>query len=118
MNKATRAIADWGDALPDSFLQCRDLGHLWRPYTARWHPSERAYSRVLQCQRCTTQRTQWVSASGHIAHGNAYTYPEGYTAPKGTGHINGAARDALRLASVLRMVETLGDEDTQQRKGA
>ena len=107
--KLTRAIAAWGDELPDAFLMCRDMGHQWRPFTAQWHSSERAYSRTLACARCSTQRTQWVSASGHIAHGNHYDYPEGYTAPAGTGRMDGAARDALRLASVLRMFDQLDE---------
>jgi hypothetical protein len=114
--KLTRALATWEESLPDAYLQCRDLGHLWRPFTAQWHQQERAYSRVLSCQRCGTQRAQWVSASGHIAHGNAYTYPEGYTAPAGSGRMDGVARDALRLASVLRMVDQLGDHETERKR--
>jgi hypothetical protein len=113
--KITRIYAAWGEELPDSYLQCRDLGHLWRPYTASWESQERAYRRVLVCTRCTTERTQWVSANGHISHGNAYAYPDGYSAPAGTGRMDGGARDALRLQSVLRMVEAAPDE---RSKGA
>lgn len=106
LRKLTREVMAWGEELPDAYLSCRDLGHTWRPFTASWDSQERAYRRVLQCSRCTTERTQWVSSSGHIAHGNSYNYPEGYTAPGGWGRMDGQARDALRLQSVLRMVET------------
>lgn len=119
LSKLTRQVVAWGEELPDAFLTCRDMGHTWRPYTAAWDSQERAYRRELICARCTTVRVQWVSATGHIAHGNAYTYPEGYTAPTGTGRMDGQARDALRLQSVLRMVETVGDTaKLEDRKGA
>lgn len=114
--KVTRAYAEWGEDLPESYLQCRDMGHVWRPYVASWEPAERAYRRVLHCPRCGTERTQWISASGHIAHGNAYAYPEGYSAPAGYGRMDGGARDAIRLASVLRFVESTDAAD--ESKGA
>lgn len=101
----TSSIDEWAERLPDAYLTCRDMGHTWRPFRAEWHPEENAYWRSLRCSRCRTERAQWISSTGHIAHGNAYTYPEGYTAPPGAGRMDGGGRDAIRLHSVLRTIE-------------
>jgi hypothetical protein len=95
--------------LPDTFLLCREIGHNWRPFFARWDVDENAYQRTLRCQRCKTQRHQWMSYSGSML-GNQYEYTEGYQ-HKGLGRIVGEGRDRIRLESITRLVEKLGRSD-------
>lgn len=102
----TDDVAKWSAALPDTFILCRDIGHLWRPWRASI-TAENSYLRVLRCGRCRTERSQELSMSGHTLSAS-YTYPEGYQAPAGTGRIDTDGRDALRLESVLRL---LGKDD-------
>lgn len=98
-----KAVRAWAEDLPDAFIMCRDMGHTWRPYRASWNPQERGYDRVLRCGRCKTERKQLISESGLIERGS-YDYPDGYSAPAGTGHIDGNGRGALRLESTLRLI--------------
>lgn len=83
-------------------IQCRDFGHSWRPYTARWMQQDNAYESQLQCQRCRTVRTRWLSARGEQLSGG-YEYPEGYLV-KGLGRLSGHDRDIIRLQSVLSVL--------------
>jgi hypothetical protein len=95
--------ADWAEALPDAFLTCRDFGHSWKPWRASL-TSESTFVRVLRCQRCRTERTQELSVSGHRLSAS-YSYPDGYQAPPGSGSLDVAHRDAIRLISTMRLVE-------------
>lgn len=94
--------AQFAAGLPEEYLECRDYGHTWRARTARWDPETRAYERTLECARCTTIRSQWLSAYGHALKGS-YSYPDGYQ-HAGLGRLDGSARDALRLESVTRIL--------------
>lgn len=106
----------WADGLPDDYLMCRDLGHVWRSYTARL-TSESTYERTMQCERCGTLRHQECSASGAVL-GNGYSYEAGYLAPKNTGRLTSGDRDALRLSSLIRTMDhqRRGDELAAKRK--
>lgn len=96
-------VASWSAELPDSFIMCRDFGHTWRPFKARYNPEEQGYDRVLRCGRCRTERSQTISGAGLVLYGQ-YDYPDGYTAPAGTGRLDSEARGALRLESTLRLI--------------
>lgn len=85
------------------FIQCRDFGHAWRPFTARWMPAERVYHTQLRCSRCRTIRTRYINDHGQQV-GHTYAYPDGYQI-RGMGRMTGEDRDHLRLESVLRVVE-------------
>ena len=102
-------IAAWSGNLSDAFIQCRDMGHTWRPYTARYDDEMNAYTRVLRCGRCHTRRVQSISLNGAILTGG-YVYPDGYQAPPGQGRIDGDGRGALRLESTLRLVNKLSQK--------
>lgn len=95
----------WAESLPDDFLLCRDVGHVWKAHTARWISEDGTFERTLRCGRCHALRDQILSASGHPLR-HSYRYPEGYLAPRGTGHLDGADRDSLRLVSVTRFLES------------
>ena len=100
----TPEIDAWIEHLPESFLGCRDMGHSWRPYTARFEASERRFRRVLRCSRCKTDRVQSLSTSG-VIESTHYEYPDDYLAPKGAGVFDSAARAYVRLASVTHWLE-------------
>jgi hypothetical protein len=94
-------VQEWAEGLSDNFLLCRDIGHSWRPFRAAIGVD--GYERVMRCQRCRTERSQWLSLAGHV-QASSYNYPEGYQAPKGTGYLASEQRDGLRLESVLRLI--------------
>lgn len=100
-------VAEWSHDLSDNYLLCRDLGHTWRPFNARWDPEQDGYIRVLRCSRCKTERSQLLSATGMVDSGS-YDYPDGYQAPPGTGRLTGEGRGALRLESVMRLIDKNG----------
>lgn len=109
------AIAD----LSDAHLQCRDFGHAWRPYQAEYVPQRRQYVERLQCPRCSTMRVRLLDSRG-AQLANHYAYPDGYQV-KGIGRLSGSDRDAVRLASLAAILQSL-DESTarsaRKRKGA
>jgi hypothetical protein len=89
--------------MKQTHLECRDVGHLWRPWTAREvHDQQlgRHWERTLRCTRCRAARTQLLTAQGAIVS-NRYTYPDDYLR-KGLGRIAGEGRDALRAESLRR----------------
>jgi hypothetical protein len=105
-------VARWANSLPEEFLLCRDLGHTWRPASARWAPDLNAYERTMRCGRCRAERSQVLSAGGLILSGH-YHYENGYTAPSGTGSLGSDGRGTLRLASIYRLI----GHDTLNAKG-
>lgn len=107
---------DFIQSLPSAFLDCRDYGHTWRARTARWDGDTRAYERTLECSRCSTTRTQWLSAFGTTLKGS-YSYPDGYT-HTGMGRLDGAARDALRLETVTRLLDLTPATVTKRRSAS
>jgi len=103
---------EFAEGLPTAFLQCRDYGHSWRPYTASWSSEQACWERALKCIRCTAERTQRLSRSGEILRGH-YVYPEGYLHAPGLGRLTGQDRDALRLESTVRVAT--GTRDGEAR---
>jgi len=83
-------------------LQCRDFGHSWRPYTARWAEADKCYESVLRCQRCSTLRLRYLSSRGDLVS-SRYDYADGYLIA-GMGRLDGADRAQIRLESVLRVM--------------
>ena len=85
-------------------LQCRDFGHSWRPYSARWLPTFNQYESQLLCARCKTIRTRFLSRTGGLMD-SKYDYADGYTI-KGLGRLTGTDRDVIRLQSILQVLPT------------
>jgi hypothetical protein len=99
-----QAVVSWSSGLPDSFIMCRDMGHMWRPFMARISPEwQNAYDRTLRCGRCKTERAQVIGLDGQILR-SGYVYTDGYLTPLGSGRITGEGRGALRLESTLRLI--------------
>lgn len=99
-----RELSDWISKLRGAFLECRDMGHVWRPFTARFVDADRVYLRTLRCQRCHTERVQELTMAGMIGR-SWYKYADGYTAPEGVGHLTGEDRGALRAESIVRFID-------------
>lgn len=97
-------VQSWAADMPEAFLACRDLGHTWRPLTARYDPDVNSYARTLRCSRCRTTRSQTLSLSGLIL-GNQYEYPDGYQVPAGSGRIDQQGRGIIRLQTTIASLE-------------
>lgn len=101
---APEEVAAWADGLADEYLQCRNLGHSWRPLRAEFKAAEGVYFVAYLCQRCGAERTQWLDRRGLIVSG-AYRYPDGYEHRK-QGRITADGRGALRLEQLHRVIAT------------
>lgn len=99
-------VEEFAASLPDKFLHCRELGHLWRPFTAGRH-ADGGFERVLRCTRCKTKRQQSLNSRGMIMS-NQYIHPEGYLT-EGIGRIVGEGRGLLRLESISRVLAPLDE---------
>jgi hypothetical protein len=97
-------VRSFAAGLTDEYLECRTIGHLWRPFGADWKRDEQAYLVTYLCNRCNTSRHQWLDRFGDVVKGN-YDYDEGYQ-HKGMGRIVGRGRSALRLESLTRIIGT------------
>lgn len=92
-----QAIAD----MPIEFVECRDMNHSWRRFSARWMASEHHYESILRCARCQAEKVRFLSSTGRILSAPKYEYREGYLLPKGHGNLSSDDRDRIRLASVI-----------------
>ena len=102
-------VAEFASTLTIAYLLCRELGHNWRPWTAR--SINGGYERALRCTRCHTERWEVLSSTGAKIKGH-YVYPEDYL-HAGLGRIVGDGRDALRLESLTRAIT-----DSEERASA
>lgn len=90
--------------LSDAYLSCRERTHDFQPHTVDWLTDETCYERNLMCSRCQTIKRQYISYYGAVLQ-QYYLYPDDYLAI-GLGRIVGAGRDAVRLESVRREIES------------
>jgi hypothetical protein len=104
-------VEEFAAGLSVSHLQCRELGHNWRPWVARRDVEHNCFERALRCVRCKTKRWESIGLSGAKLSSH-YEYPDGYTS-KGIGRIVGEGRDALRLESLTRILVELSDQESQ-----
>jgi len=105
-------VEEFAANLSISFLQCRELGHNWRHFTARRDEEHNCFERALRCTRCKTKRLETLSFRGAKLR-SYYEYPEGYTTD-GLGRIVGEGRDALRVESMIR---SLTLENNREKAG-
>lgn len=110
-----QAVFDRANDWNDEVLQCRTYGHIWQPRGAVWNKRHAFYSISQQCPRCTSERTQEMSVTGHI-YAQWITYAEGYLS-QGLGRIVGESRDVIRLASVTRTfpITTLNAKESREQ---
>lgn len=94
-------IEEFAAQLTTNQLQCRELGHIWKPFNVS-RLSGGAFLRTLRCSRCRTKREQELSSRGGVVH-NHYDYSDAKNYQrKGMGRLVGSDRDTLRLASMFR----------------
>lgn len=90
------------DELSVEYLQCRDWGHSWRPFSALWQAQDNCYCSILRCARCGTERTRYIGSRGQLL-GNNYQYADGYTMA-GQGRMTSEDRDHIRYASIQKIL--------------
>lgn len=98
--------SDYSDSIahmPGAHLQCRDFGHSWRPFTARWNAEFDCFESRLRCTRCRTVRNRYISRNGELLSSH-YAYADGYLI-RGFGRRTAEDRAELRLASIMRILE-------------
>lgn len=108
-------LVQFAEELPERFLECRELGHLWRPWAALSNP-DGGYDRTLRCTRCQTKREQIITSRG-VVTSNRYIHPEGYL-HKGMGRIVGDGRGLLRLTSVKRQAIKMAEKAESNKRKA
>lgn len=112
LNYAAReAVEEFAQGLSISFLQCRELGHIWKPWGARRDDEHNTFERSLRCPRCKTKRHETLSMRGAKLRSH-YEYPEGYTTD-GLGRIVGEGRDALRVESMIRTLTSIQNKEAK-----
>lgn len=87
-------------ALPAAALACRDLGHHWKPCTARWDGAVRAYVQTHRCAVCGAERDRTVRRDGTLGSGSRYRYPVGYVA-QGVSLATREGHAAVRRATLV-----------------
>jgi hypothetical protein len=97
------SVESFAHGLPQRFLRCRELGHVWRPSTVSREPGGGGFTRKLRCAECRTERQQLLDSRGHVIR-NAYHYPDGYLAD-GTVERGHYSRDIFRLEAVIRYLD-------------
>ena len=104
--------------LSDRMLACRELGHVWRPFTVEVIRERRrvgGYLRVMRCSQCKTERHQLLDSFGAVIQ-NGYHYTAGYLADNVQ---KGFSRDTFRLESVTRWLDKHpAAEDDPDRKAS
>ena len=100
------SIETFAASLSLSFLACRELGHIWKPWLAQWSSEYRAYERELRCSRCKTTRRQLINEHGHVLS-NGYRYRDGYQAKNVDSPVRGN-RDVFRLEALTRFINREG----------
>jgi len=93
---------DFAAGLTNAFLQCRELGHQWRPNTVTFDGKAKVFDRSLRCPSCRTIRRQVLTTAGHVLR-NAYDYPDGYLSKHLTPGTY--SRDVFRLEALTRFLD-------------
>lgn len=102
-DNAEVSAESFAHGLTDKYLQCRELGHVWRPWTVDYDRKSRSFFRALRCSSCKTIRKQVLDSTGHVIS-NAYQYADGYMAK----HLQPGtySRDVFRLEALTRFLDS------------
>lgn len=95
-------VEEYAQGLSDSFLHCRELGHVWRPRSVIRIP-DGGFTRTLVCAQCTTTRIQDLNAWG-VAVRNRYRHAEGYLM-RGLGRMDSTSLGVLRREAITRYLD-------------
>lgn len=89
--------------IPDDFMECRDVGHSWKPFDGGCDKRKRLYHRTHRCRGCRTYRTQILSWKGEILT-SSYTYAKDYLF-KGSGRYDQELRGKVRVHNTREFIE-------------
>ena len=82
----------------DVYLMCRDLRHVWR--LVGFYRQNGTIHRVLDCERCTTQRADVWRPSGERVRSN-YVYVDGYKLEGVNVDLSDVRREVMSRATVF-----------------
>jgi hypothetical protein len=103
-----KATAEALHAIKDQYLECRDLLHAWRTiqdFQVRDADTRRKTGilrRLLECDRCGTQREDLIWLRTFERLSSRYIYPDDYRAP---GHHRGITAKTDIRAEVWRRAQ-------------
>jgi hypothetical protein len=72
--------------LPDEALWCRTERHLWEWQRDAIVKGAEAFTRTLECSRCTAEKVKTISTRSFTVTASRIRYPKGYLI-KGSGRI-------------------------------
>jgi hypothetical protein len=100
VSEAQELAAEWAPGV----LECRAYGHQWRPSRVIYNKVDRFYAIYQTCPRCEkAERYQEMTTTGRVVASYIH-YEPGYLAV-GVGPIVGEAKDAVRVAAVVRVYQ-------------
>jgi hypothetical protein len=95
--------------MQQAFMECRDWGHSWRPYTVGVDRVHNVFEETLRCSRCMSRRHRTISGISGSVFKTRYTYRANYLVP-GWGRMSKDDKGVLRIAVLEQMVKTHGTE--------
>jgi hypothetical protein len=101
----TVAPETFAQELSARMLSCRELGHVWVPWSVEVVQERRrigGYLRTMKCKQCRAERRQVLDSGAHVVS-NSYTYPDGYLA---TNVERGVSRDVFRMEAISRWLDS------------
>lgn len=105
MSDTTVAPDTFAHELPARMLACRELGHVWVPWSVDVVRERRrigGYLRIMKCKQCRAERRQVLDSRAHVVS-NSYNYPDGYLAKNVQ---TGVSRDVFRMEAISRWLES------------
>lgn len=107
---STKAVRDFVSSLPDDYLECRQFGHNWKPFTVE--KGRDTFKVRVICDRCETFVIHTISRrTGDVVKKPYRSYPKDYLAPHGFGRLDGSARSVIRLENVERLLVSLPEHE-------
>ena len=103
------SVEQFAESLPDKYLNCRELGHVWRHWTVEFDNASKSYHRQLRCSGCRTIRKQLLDSHAGVIK-NSYDYSSGYLATKVEKGVS-LHRSAFRLEAIVRTLNKQSDRE-------
>jgi len=94
------SVEEFAENLPDRYLNCRELGHVWKSWTVEFDESSHSYLRQLRCSGCKSLRKQLLDRHAGVIK-NSYDYSPGYLAKNVEKGVS-LHRSAFRLEAIVR----------------
>jgi hypothetical protein len=90
--------------MPREYLECRDLNHAWKWYTAKREGRYHHFIETIICDRCGSFKIRRISARGQIIKSH-YKYAEGYLIPSYAKASTADVKAKIRIVLVNMVVE-------------